>query len=79
MLHFVKYALFASLTATLALAQFDSATVLGTVRDSAQASVGSASVTLTSVGTAIAVTQKPTLPETSGSSTFAPALTRLRF
>lgn len=58
MLHFVKYALFASLTATLALAQFDSATVLGTVRDSAQASVGSASVTLTSVGTAIAVTQE---------------------
>jgi hypothetical protein len=58
MLHSVKFLVFAFLSATLAYAQFDSATVLGTVRDSAQANVANATVTLTSAGTAIAVTQE---------------------
>ena len=50
-----------SLATGCALAQFESATVLGTVRDAAQAQVAEAAVTLTSTGTAVAVTQ-PTDP-----------------
>ena len=48
----------ALLVGSLAYGQFDSATVLGTVRDAAQASVGAANVTLVSVGTSIAVSQE---------------------
>jgi len=53
----MKYSALLGLMAGLALAQFDSATVLGTVRDAAQAQVGNATVTLTSTGTGIVVTQ----------------------
>jgi hypothetical protein len=53
----MKYSALLGLVAGLALAQFDSATVLGTVRDAAQAQVGNATVTLTSTGTGVVVTQ----------------------
>jgi hypothetical protein len=58
MLHSLKKLALFGLVAGLAFAQFDSATVLGTVRDSAQGQVADATVTLTSVGTSVSVTQQ---------------------
>jgi hypothetical protein len=58
MLHSLKYVAILSLVAGIANAQFDSATVLGTVRDAAQATVSGATLTLTNAGTAVAVTQE---------------------
>jgi hypothetical protein len=48
----------AFLFTALAFAQFDSATILGTVRDSAQASVAGAAVTLQSTGTGVTARQE---------------------
>ncbi len=58
MLHSLKYVAIVGLVASMAFAQFDSATVLGSVRDAAQAQVPGATVTLTNVGTSVAVTQE---------------------
>lgn len=58
MLHSLKYVAIVGLVASMAFAQFDSATVLGSVRDAAQAQVPGATVTLTNVGTSVTVTQE---------------------